>query len=187
MTQNQLRYWENVETQRANRAREENERNTLSEKIRSNLANEGETHRSNLARENETYRSNIARETENTRTNVENEAIKRGSLFETNRSNLAKEQETTRSNKAKEEQARAELELSREVDRRNASTKEVEAREKERHNKQTEYYQGLETGSKVGSSLVDAFKSGLGIFGGNSNGKTQQNQRPRKPAIDYPG
>lgn len=59
MTSNQLQYWANKETERANRAREQ------------------ENYRSNVAREEENRRSNIARETETNRSNLANEDIKR--------------------------------------------------------------------------------------------------------------
>lgn len=88
MTTNQLAYMANMETIRANRARED-------ETHRSNLATEGERYRSNLAMETETRRSNLARETETHRANVVKET-------ETHRSNVATEGETHRANVAKE-------------------------------------------------------------------------------------
>lgn len=55
MTRNQLTYHANLETERANKAKEY-------ENIRSNLAKEKETNRSNLVREAETQRTNQANE-----------------------------------------------------------------------------------------------------------------------------
>lgn len=55
MTQNQIRYIEALETQRANQARE-------AENIRSNLAKEQENIRSNVAKERELNRSNLESE-----------------------------------------------------------------------------------------------------------------------------
>lgn len=76
MTNNQIKYWENVERQRSNRANE-------AETNRHNLAMEGlqyyanqETIRSNKAKEQETTRSNKAREVETNRANVAGELIR---------------------------------------------------------------------------------------------------------------
>lgn len=69
MTQNQLTYWANQETARANLARE-------TETNRHNVETETETHRANVANETETHRSNRARENETNRSNVRNEQIK---------------------------------------------------------------------------------------------------------------
>lgn len=77
MTSNQLKYWENRERERSNRANE-------IETARSNRVKEIETERSNRAKEIETNRSNLVKEKE------------------TNRANLVKEAETERSNKNKE-------------------------------------------------------------------------------------
>lgn len=66
MTTNQINYWNYVETMRANRAREDENR-------RSNIAREEETKRSNLSKEGETLRSNVARERETRRSNLANE------------------------------------------------------------------------------------------------------------------
>lgn len=69
MTQNQLTYWANQETARANLARE-------TETNRHNVADETETHRANVADETERARSNRARENETNRSNLRNEQIK---------------------------------------------------------------------------------------------------------------
>lgn len=113
MTANQIAYQRYVEEQRANIARENEERRSnmsneqiktaeLVERQRSNIANEtetsrsnkareAETHRSNVANEHETYRSNLARELETHRSNTANESIKMKQLAETVRSNKANE------------------------------------------------------------------------------------------------
>lgn len=69
MTGNQIAYWNLVENQRANKAKE-------AENYRSNVAKETETNRSNLIKEGETNRSNLA-----------NEAISRDQLLEQKRNN----------------------------------------------------------------------------------------------------
>lgn len=104
------------ETYRHNLETESQARNELSERRRSNLAQEqlqqlnlsyrgqelnirqnelAETIRSNQAREFETNRSNLAREIETNRSNIAQEK-------ERNRSNVASEQETARSHRATE-------------------------------------------------------------------------------------
>lgn len=84
MTDIQIKYATLLETQRANKARED-------ETQRANLANEGELKRSHLATEAETNRSNLAREGETKRHNlvIENHSLQ--TLNETKRSNLANE------------------------------------------------------------------------------------------------
>lgn len=69
MTQNQLTYWANQETARANLARE-------TETNRHNLEDEKERHRANVANETETATANRNREYETNRSNVRNEQIK---------------------------------------------------------------------------------------------------------------
>lgn len=102
MTNNQINYLNLLETQRANRAKEDVSRQNLSETARHNVRTEDESERSNRARESysilslaETMRSNKAKETETARSNLAKEG-------EVNRSNLAKEAEAKRSNLAKE-------------------------------------------------------------------------------------
>lgn len=68
MTSNQLKYWENEERKRSNRAQEV-------ENHRSNVAKERETYRSNLAKEKETNRSNLAKEVETNRSNLKDELL----------------------------------------------------------------------------------------------------------------
>lgn len=92
MTQNQIAYWNYVESARANRAKER-------ENFRSNRAREVETVRSNRASEKELNRSNQARELENVRSNTARER-------ETRRSNLAHEVELGRHNAYTEQIAR---------------------------------------------------------------------------------
>ena len=102
MTNNQINYLNLLETQRANRAKEDVSRQTLSETSRHNVRTEDESERSNRAKEaysifslSETIRSNKAKEHETSRSNLAKEA-------ETNRANMAKEAETGRANQAKE-------------------------------------------------------------------------------------
>nr|AVX53396.1 putative ORF1 [Marmot picobirnavirus] len=80
MTRNQLTFFQNRETERANRAKERLSAQQNVETNRANLAKESLTREQNI----ETARSNLAKE------------------FETNRSNVAKEKETNRANVAKE-------------------------------------------------------------------------------------
>lgn len=68
MTANQIAYWNNQETIRANMAKE-------AETNRANRARETEENRSNLAREQETHRSNVANETESHRHNKWDEGL----------------------------------------------------------------------------------------------------------------
>jgi hypothetical protein len=68
LTTNQIVYQQLLETQRSNKARED-------ETIRSNVAKETENLRSNLAKELETERSNREREKETNRHNVSSESI----------------------------------------------------------------------------------------------------------------
>lgn len=84
MTHNQLEYWANVETRRAN-----------------------------LARERETNRSNQVNERETNRHNLETEAQGRTNLSELGRHNRAGEIETRRHNKATENVALGNLSLGR--------------------------------------------------------------------------
>lgn len=98
MTQNQLRYWENQETIRANLAREK-------ETYRSNLAKEVETNRHNLAIEgltsqqnaiawanaNELQRSNKAKEVENLRHALQTEQLSLLQISESQRHNQVSE------------------------------------------------------------------------------------------------
>nr|AVX53304.1 putative ORF1 [Marmot picobirnavirus] len=87
MTKNQLVFQANLETMRANRARENetlrNNMATESETVRSNMARENENFRSNVAKENETNRSNTVKESETKRHNVQDERLK--ALQEVNR------------------------------------------------------------------------------------------------------
>lgn len=98
MTHNQIAYWNYVESQRANKAKE-------FETARSNRAQEallaqqqGETYRHNLANERETYRHNVAGENvslasqrETLRHNLAGEALTSQANSETQRSNRARE------------------------------------------------------------------------------------------------
>lgn len=115
MTKNQLQYWQNVETQRSNLARE-------TETNRNNMAVESETHRANLAREVEAHRANVSNEIEMNRHHLATENLQLQNLLvtkqtasrqldiaklqaeEARRSNLAREQETKRSNIAREDE-----------------------------------------------------------------------------------
>lgn len=166
MTSNQLRYWQNVETERSNKAREK-------ETNRSNLANEKETNRSNLAREKETNRHNLAIEALTSQSNAEIQrhnaateaaeanklAFNYANLSETNRANLANEaakaaniqlgyanlglgygqlQEQIRSHQANEKQAIMDLNaLNIYRDEQNRMTQE-QNEERARHNVATE-------------------------------------------------
>lgn len=124
MTNNQINYWKNVETERHNRALEQQglldlqirrEGNTIAarqvaETQRSNLAREAETNRSNLAKEsnellrtNETIRSNLVHEGLTAQRNANDYTVGMAQvglgysqLSETNRHNL--EMETIQSN-----------------------------------------------------------------------------------------
>lgn len=109
MTRNEILYQQNLETNRANVAKE-------TEAHRSNVANETETNRANVARETETHRANTASE------------------WETARANRAKEAENTRSAMAKEAISWADLgekqrsnKANEAIGRRNATVNELNA------------------------------------------------------------
>lgn len=84
MTQNQIAYQANIETKRANLARE-------TETHRTNVANEEENKRYHTASVAETNRANLAKERETNRSNLANEMLKATQIAETQRSNLANE------------------------------------------------------------------------------------------------
>lgn len=190
-----LRDRELAETVRSNYAREGLQSRTIAETERSNKAREAETYRSNVARETETYRSNVARERENYRHNVATEGIgymqasaaqtqaaaAMGNVYmrgaelaslnqyrgydlglrsaaqaETERSNLARERENAAHNRAMED-----------VARREATVKEGNLSESQRHNKQTELQGWFTTGSRVVDTLSNVQKNvvqGLGAL-----------------------
>lgn len=95
MTRNQILYQQNVETKRANVARETetNRSNVVNEREneRSHRAVEAETARHNQAYEQETQRSNLAKELENNRHNVTTETLQYQANTEQARSNRANE------------------------------------------------------------------------------------------------
>nr|AVX53789.1 putative ORF1 [Marmot picobirnavirus] len=84
MTQNQIAYWNLVETRRSNQAKER-------ENTRSNTAKERENYRSNLAREQETATHNRIVEANDIRNLQENKRSNQARERETNRTNLANE------------------------------------------------------------------------------------------------
>lgn len=105
MTRNQIEYWRLKETNRANLANEQHQRDvlaynyaTLAEQTRANKAREAETNRSNLANELQN-RINSNRNLEMSknnllelrRSNKEREANNRAITLETNRANMANE------------------------------------------------------------------------------------------------
>lgn len=92
MTSNQLTYWANVETARANAAREEIQRQQNTETQRSNLAREYETSRSNMANELLTREKN----TETARHNQQLEWLQNVFNSETARANKEREYLTNR-------------------------------------------------------------------------------------------
>lgn len=97
MTANQLEYWKQVETQRHNKALEEQGLVGLQiqqNQLKINQAAQAENERTNRAKELETYRSHLANESnelvrlqEQQRTNLANEAIRRSELAEQRRHN----------------------------------------------------------------------------------------------------
>lgn len=152
MTQNQIRYSELKENERANRAKEE-------ELNRSNLANEGENYRSHRANEAETKRANLRREALTAQSNQinkdlgyanvnqrENQAhlnynlgvkslnsedwARRAQAGETQRANLAREKENYRANVSREaEDTRSAMTRERETQRHNLVEEDRAARE----------------------------------------------------------
>jgi len=110
MTRNQIEYAKLVETRRANRASEENERYRTSSNYQAAMSQVLENRRHNVIGESqnaqtleETRRSNVAREQESLRSSLAKEA-------ETMRSNMAKELEANRHNVQTEHQAAKQLE-----------------------------------------------------------------------------
>lgn len=98
MTNNQLTYQKNLETERSNRAQEELGRNQLAETVRSNMARETETSLHNRITERETERANRA-----------NEEHQKNSLAESIRHNQVTETETARHNQVTEQQTYVQL------------------------------------------------------------------------------
>lgn len=148
MTQNQLKYWANVETQRANRAMEsENFRHNVTsenETRRSNLAREGETNRHNLVAEQlsgrqleETKRSNRAQErlgSERNAISASNVRLGYANLTENTRHNVRGEELTAQSNATQQRQAA--------TAEKNASTNRISALNSMRHDLVTEQHSG---------------------------------------------
>lgn len=170
MTQNQLKYLELQETQRANRTSEqlvgqkqaEDARHnvaTEAEAYRSNTARESETARSNKAREDETYRSNFAREQETLRHNTAslNEAIRSNLAkeLETNRANIAREEETSRANRASEAQNVAALEETVRAHRNQEQLKQKELAEQLRNNIAVVSQQAYATTMRTADNIRD--------------------------------
>lgn len=105
MTDIQLKFWAQNETQRHNYATEAQAASELNETRRHNIAGERETQRHNLRTELQTdsmlvenVRHNMATEHETTRHNEQMETIGFGNLNETRRHNMAGERETRRHN-----------------------------------------------------------------------------------------
>lgn len=83
MTTNQVAYQNLLEAQRANKAREDENR-------RSNIAREVETNRSNVAKETETNRSNLVNERETERNNRYNNALGKVNAITSGVANVSK-------------------------------------------------------------------------------------------------
>lgn len=122
MTANQIQFQKNAEERRHNRESEALQRQSnetairdVTEKERSNKANEIEANRSNLARETETKRHNVITENETMRNNM---AVEK----ETNRHNVVGEIETERSHRANEQYNWANL---AEVTRHNMASEDI--------------------------------------------------------------
>lgn len=155
MTKNQIEYWnlqENkranlareLETNRANRAREGIDSSYYQGQLQLRSQELGETRRSNLSREAELYRSNVAREMETHRSNVVGEG-------ELHRHNLATEMSAARQADAALSQAgaawmRAQNEAT--YQSRIAGVQEGQLVELNRHNRELESWQGVETMAK---------------------------------------
>lgn len=184
-----LRDRELAESVRSHYAQEGLQSKTIAETERSNRAREAENYRSNVARETEMFRSNVAREQENRRHNIASEGIgymqasaaqtqaaaAMGNVYmrgeelaslnqyrgydlglrsavqaETERSNLARERENAAHNRAMEK-----------VARREATVKEGNLKESQRHNKQTELQGWVTTGSRVVDTLSGAKRNAV--------------------------
>lgn len=156
MTKNQIEYNKLLELQRSNRRGEELTASRDMEVSRHNLATElqnkaslDEQSRANVARETETKRSNLAREAETQRSNLVNESLTRDRDAEARRSNQAREfltsqqiEETKRSNLAKESLTAQQIQVSRDTlseTRRSNKAKESETSRSNRAKEQETY------------------------------------------------
>lgn len=138
MTSNQIAYWRNVETERANRAQE-------AETYRSHVASEKETRRHNLMQEHvnmgtlrETERHNLMYEQESKRHNIETELVERGRLSETQRHNKAAE-DISYGQLSETQRHNIEQEI---ISGRSVDLGYAQLDENRRHNIQSEYLQG---------------------------------------------
>lgn len=109
MTNNQIQYQRNLETERSNRAQERNQRYATRVQERHFTTADLETARSNLARESETNRHNLATESVSSRQiaelerhNVAEEGLKGSSLAETLRHNMQVESQAAREQRERE-------------------------------------------------------------------------------------
>lgn len=168
MTHNQLLYWQNVETKRANQARE-------LENNRANLARESNDRLNRL----ESARHNVASEKETKRSNLASEGIQSDRNVETRRHNLVTEQrdllglttqrdvlsESIRHNRAAEKN-----DLYRTQTR--AQTAANQLAETTRHNKWDE---GIRIGSKAADTVVNLLGVGARTGAFNSKGGSSNN------------
>lgn len=173
MTKNQIEYWSYVESQRANKARE------------------NENYRHNTASENETSRHNVSTENETTRHNLSTENVEKGKLAETTRHNKATESishsqvglgyqqlaEQKRHNVAGEnisnrqlsEQQRHNM-AGENLTSQDLSIKQSNVNENIRHNKKQELNAFLNTGVNAADTGVNLVRS---LTGGRTHGKQQ--------------
>lgn len=183
MTKNQLEYWRNEETKRANRA-------TESEEKRHNLAMEGHNARSLI----ESGRHNRVTEAETGRSNRANEYLKSQSntialnqLGENRRHNMATEtndllkieqqryatDEQRRHNQQSEKIDSVRNDINREYNRDTIRLGNKQADEAKRHNQTSEWITGIHAAGDITNDLfgnIIKYQSGSLLQGGRQNG-----------------
>lgn len=177
MTQNQIRYWESVETQRSNRAREK-------ENTRHNTVSEKETSRHNLATENESARHNLRTEGQTDASIAE--STRHNKATESNESNkvrlgYANLSESRRHNMAGENLQSSSISENRRHNMVSESISSLLGGETVRHNQETER-QGAQRNQIEGvkaaiSGVKAAGDLANSILGGKSYGKQKQNEK----------
>lgn len=204
MTEIQLKYQANVETNRANLARENQARNELSETNRHNVATEGEAVRHNkvgegleAAKVKETGRHNRASEKISKDTLKETKRSNKAREKETHRSNKANEKETKRSNKAREKENSRSNKANESIKRSTASAQiskmQAETQQLEFYNDLRDKYPTIFTAQEVGktskgkgaevASILELLGFDLGSFNFKDN-KAREAQEKKEAQIN---
>lgn len=187
MTDNQLRYQANLETERSNRANERIARSKANAEKKHFERSDSEVARSNLARELENNRHNVSAESENVRHNTATEALTGIQQAETHRSNVASEQqkrselaESMRHNIESEGIQREQNAVRKYAARVKNPTAAVVVDSAYNVGKAAEALRDYEHSTHTGSKLVESVKEGLrslqGSLGYNPPRKTTQSK-----------